>query len=393
LLQGWLPSRNARPAEAPGTWIAVVGGWHVTGFAGITSLYSRLPAPTPEQQRDGTRQWFRELNRHGVTCVHDAAGAGQTWSEAYAPVERLHAGGEMTVRVRWWMQPHVAGQELETVQRFTAEVPRAEGDDWLRPLGIGELPLQGIMDGDGVATPPREFTAEAMTDCASSCASSRKVVGGCTCTPLEIPHWSSFSQRVRSSFRAMTAPSGDGISTTARRRATRTCGASRQSAVASRCRTERCSGIRRCSLRAKTAVRCPPLRTALELGLPLGGGTDATRAASYDPFTSRWWMVTGRTVSGAPQRAREQRLTPLEALRAYTAGSAWFAFDEHRLGAIEAGKLADLVVLSDDLTALSDDRIRAVRPVLTIVGGRPVYLDDNLAGIDEAMQLARPEAG
>jgi predicted amidohydrolase YtcJ len=129
----------------------------------------------------------------------------------------------------------------------------------------------------------------------------------------------------------------------------------------------------------QVARRAPPIVTELNLGVPLGGGTDATRTATYSPFTSLWWMVTGRTLGGVQIRGPEESPSREQALRIYTLGSAWFSFDEGKLGSIEPGKLADLIVLSDDYFSVSEDQIKDLSSVLTIVGGRPVYAAGDFA--------------
>ena len=68
-----------------------------------------------------------------------------------------------------------------------------------------------------------------------------------------------------------------------------------------------------------------------------------------------------------------RRLSRLEALRLYTIGSAYLSFDDDRLGTIEKGKLADLVVLSDDPLTASDDRLRKISSVLTFQAGKIVH--------------------
>jgi predicted amidohydrolase YtcJ len=127
--------------------------------------------------------------------------------------------------------------------------------------------------------------------------------------------------------------------------------------------------------------RAPPLRSILERGIPLGAGTDATRVASPNPWVSLWWLVTGRTVDDGPVRDASQRLTRLEALDAYTRGSAWFSFEEHDRGTITPGQAADLAVLSDDYLTVDDDRIRELTADLTIVEGRPVHAVGPFAGL------------
>jgi predicted amidohydrolase YtcJ len=129
------------------------------------------------------------------------------------------------------------------------------------------------------------------------------------------------------------------------------------------------------------ARRTPPIVTELTLGVPLGGGTDATRTATYSPFVSLWWMVTGKTLGGVQIRGPEETPTREQALQIYTIGSAWFSFDEDKLGSIEPGKLADLIVLSDDYFTVPDDEIKSLSSVLTVVGGRPVYAAAEFTGL------------
>jgi predicted amidohydrolase YtcJ len=87
------------------------------------------------------------------------------------------------------------------------------------------------------------------------------------------------------------------------------------------------------------------------------------------------YMVTGRSSDGMLINAGQQ-LTRLEALRLYTAENGWFLKEERDLGTIEAGKLADLVVLTDDYfdpKLVPDAMIRSLRSVLTVVDGKVVH--------------------
>jgi len=118
----------------------------------------------------------------------------------------------------------------------------------------------------------------------------------------------------------------------------------------------------------------PPLRMLVDLGLPVGGGTDSTNAQPMNPWYSIYYMVSGKNVAGHAVNAG-QELTRLEALRVYTLGSAWFSSDDNDLGSIEVGKFADLVVLSDDYLTVPEDDIRSLRSVLTLLGGEIVYED------------------
>ena len=85
---------------------------------------------------------------------------------------------------------------------------------------------------------------------------------------------------------------------------------------------------------AKQAERTPPIRRMLEMGVPVGAGTDATRVASYNPFVALYWLVTGKTVGGTALYPESNRLERMEALRLYTVGSSWFSSDEGKKGSI-----------------------------------------------------------
>ena len=98
----------------------------------------------------------------------------------------------------------------------------------------------------------------------------------------------------------------------------------------------------------KAAERTPPLRRMLELGIPVGAGTDATRVASYNPWVSLYWLVTGKTVGGVPMYPDKNRLSREEALRLYTQGSSWFSGESGKKGVIAVGQLADFIALTDD---------------------------------------------
>jgi hypothetical protein len=126
----------------------------------------------------------------------------------------------------------------------------------------------------------------------------------------------------------------------------------------------------------QAAERTPPLRKMLQLGLPVGGGTDATRIASYNPWVSLYWMVTGKTVGGTTLYPESNRLDRTEALRTWTVGSSWFSSEDGRKGAIEPGQLADLAVLSADYFSIPEEEIKSLESVLTMVGGKVVYATD-----------------
>jgi len=124
---------------------------------------------------------------------------------------------------------------------------------------------------------------------------------------------------------------------------------------------------------AEAARRAPPVNTAKRLGVPVGAGTDAHRVASYNPFTALQWFLDGKTVGGVAVRGPEEAPSRADALRFYTMGSAWFSGDEKKRGSLEAGKFADLAVLSKDYMTVPVDQVGSIESLLTIVGGKVVY--------------------
>jgi predicted amidohydrolase YtcJ len=119
------------------------------------------------------------------------------------------------------------------------------------------------------------------------------------------------------------------------------------------------------------ANRSHPYRTLLDRGIPMAGGTDWPLAPS-DQFFYMWVAMTRTTIDGEVV-GPDQRLTREEALRFHTIWAAYSTFDEERKGSLEAGKFADLVVLSDDYLTAPLDRLRSIVPVMTMVGGQVVF--------------------
>jgi len=108
-----------------------------------------------------------------------------------------------------------------------------------------------------------------------------------------------------------------------------------------------------------------------------GSDSPGTNASRYylNPMLGIYAAVTRKTLTGEPQGGwfPEERLTVAEAIQAYTLNTAYAAYEEDIKGSIEVGKLADLVVLSDNLMTMDPDGIKDVEVVATIVGGRVVF--------------------
>ena len=119
------------------------------------------------------------------------------------------------------------------------------------------------------------------------------------------------------------------------------------------------------------AYEQPPLATIQASGIMWGFGSDGSAANQYMPFITLNYAVTGRMAGGL--KVMRQTISREDALIAYTRRNAFFVFQEDNLGAIQPGKLADLVVLDRDYLTVPADQIKDIRPVLTMTGGRIVY--------------------
>jgi predicted amidohydrolase YtcJ len=127
------------------------------------------------------------------------------------------------------------------------------------------------------------------------------------------------------------------------------------------------------------AAKGPPYRMIVDSGIRVGAGSDSAQISTLNPWLMIYYMVTGKNSSGVLINAG-QTLTRLEALRLYTAANGWFSKEEDLLGSIEVGKYGDVVVLSDnflDPRRVSDEAIKRMRSVLTIVGGKIVHDEDS----------------
>jgi predicted amidohydrolase YtcJ len=121
------------------------------------------------------------------------------------------------------------------------------------------------------------------------------------------------------------------------------------------------------------------LRTWLDAGVHTAINTDHmfgmdpdTALNPFNPFLTMYAATTRRTEGGQVLGA-DQRVTREEALRMMTVEAAYLSFDEGNRGSIEAGKLGDLVVLSDDLLTCTPEQLRSIHPEATVLGGQVVY--------------------
>ena len=119
-------------------------------------------------------------------------------------------------------------------------------------------------------------------------------------------------------------------------------------------------------------VAGPPFRTIVDHGIQVGIHGDGVHIAPLNPWPHIYFAVTGVNSFGAKVNG-DQQLTRQEALRLFTKDNSWFLRMEDKIGTIEAGKLADLVVLDRDYFAVPEVQIKQIKSLLTIVDGKIVH--------------------
>ena len=346
-----------------------------------TLLYAALaqgPKLSPEDQLNSSRHYMREMNRLGITSVIDAGGGGQNYPDDYQIINQLHQQGLMTVRVAYNLFTQRPGQELDDFEQWSKIATPGQGDDFYRLNGAGEMLVYSAADYEDFVEPrPNlpETMESSLTEVVTLLAQNRwpfrlhatydesiaRFLNVFETVNREIPfngmHWildhaETISQRNIERVKALDG----GIAIQHRM------------AYQGEYFSDRYGET--------VTANSPPIKQMLAMGVPVSGGTDGTRVASYNPWVGLYWLVSGKTVGGMPLYPEANRFDRMEALRMYTANGAWFSNEEGNKGAIAPGQLADLAVLSEDYFSIPEERIKSLESVLTLVNGKPVYATD-----------------
>ena len=361
-----------------------------------TILYATLakgPKLPPEHQMNSTRHFMRELNRLGLTSIIDAGGGFQNYPEDYAVIEELHKRGELTVRVAYNLFTQKPKQEMDDFARWIKSTAPGRGDDFYRCNGAGEMLVFSAADFEDFLEPRPDLPVSLereLKDVVAMLVSNKWPFRLHATYNESITRFLDVFEEVNREvpFRGLNW-FFDHCETISDRNLDRVKALGGGIAVQHRMAYQGEYFIERYG--ANAAKRTPPIRKMLELGIPVGAGTDATRVASYNPWVSLYWMVTGKTVGGVSMYPDGNCLTREEALRLYTQGSSWFSNEAGKKGALAPGQLADFAVLTDDYFAVAEEDIKRIESVLTVVGGKIVHATEEFAAYEPPSLPVNPE--
>ncbi len=365
-----------------------------TSLASLVSVWLRVPRLSQDEQVISTRHFMREHNRLGVTSVIDAGGGGQNFPENYAAIAKLAADRRLTLRIGYQLFAQTPGKELENYQVWSKLVSIGQGDDYYRMVGAGEYllyaagdpanfakdwvkPPAGVMEPQFAAVVKHlaalgwPFRQHATFD--STAARQLDVLEQVNReVPLKKLRWGlDHCETLTPKSLERLAALGGSVS------------------IQNRMSLDGEAFVAKYGVAA--AEDAPPIARIREMGIPLACGTDANRATSYNPWIGVHWLLTGKTLGGSKLQGEKNLLDRTEALRLFTAGGAWISSEETKKGTLEAGKLADLVVLSGDYFSMPVDEVKDLESVLTMVGGKVVYAAAPYAQLDAPPLPSLPE--
>lgn len=386
--------------EMPGTTIQRDKEGNPTGMLIATPnaiiLYSALaqgPKLDKEDQVNSTLHFMRELNRLGITSVVDAGGGFQNYPQDYEIINELNQKNKLTVRIAYNLFTQRPGHELDDFKNWTKTTKYQQGDEYYHHNGAGEMLVFSAADFEDFLQPrpdlPEQmekqlepvvkllaenkwpFRLHATYDESISRALNiyEKINKEISITNLNwfFDHAETISDQSIERVKKL----GGGI------------------AIQNRMAFQGEYFITRYG-KEKTLFT-PPINKIIDTGIPVGMGTDATRVSSYNPWLCLYWLTTGKSVGGTTLYDDSNILTREKALELYTKGSAWFSNEEDIKGSFLQGQLADFAVLSKDFFSVTDEEIKNIYAVMTVLGGEIVHACDEFSNYDLPLPPVSPD--
>jgi predicted amidohydrolase YtcJ len=351
----------ARDSDNKPTGIIDAGG------NALGRIFDKLPKPTMQQQVEGSKKFFREMNSLGITGIVDGGGVSM-YPANYQAVFKLWRDKELTVRVAYHLCAPKPGSELADLQNLTQLTPPGFGDAMLHFNGPGEILIWADWT-DGDITPDGKAKLAELLRWAASKGYTIQLHWNPDRTVhdlLDVVEDINRDFPVRDLRWAVLHLYNASEDSLKRMKALGLIWGVQDGLYFGGERLQKEVG-------AEQARMMPRIVTAMKLGLVVGAGTDAHRVSSYNPFVSLQWYLDGTTIGGTRTRGDEEAPSRRQALEMYTRNSAYMANDDDKRGTLETGKFADLAVLSADYMTAPVKEIGKIKSVLTMVGGKVVY--------------------
>lgn len=352
---------------------------------------------SPEERVNSSIQYNHELNRFGLTSVIDAAGGSQNFPADYVTSLELAKQNKLSLRISYYLFAQQKGKELQDYEKWVATTQINKNDNLIVANGYveegaGENIVASAADFENFLEPRIVLSDEMEKDLepiirllaknkwpfrlhATYGESIDRMLNVFEKVNKEIPfnglRWFfDHAETITPSELERVKKLGGGI------------------AVQFRMYYQ---GELYNKLYGAPKTQLPPIKKMLELGIPVGAGTDATRISTFNPWMSLHWLLTGKTIGGMQFWPKDQILDKFTALQLYTSGSAWFSGEEKDKGKLIKGMYADLAILSDDYFSVKPDDVRKIESVLTVVNGKIVYASAEYKALSPEIPAVIPD--
>lgn len=334
---------------------------------------------TAEERISSTIHFNRELNRFGLTSVIDAAGGGQNFPADYDTSLELAKAGQLSLRVSYFLFAQQKSRELQDYEKWVASTIVNKNDNLFltngyTAEGAGENLVASAADFENFLEPLIVLSPDMESDLEPVI---RLLVKNRWPFRLHATYGESIDRMLDVFEKVNKEIPFNGLRWLFDHAETIT--------PQQLERVKKLDGGIAVQFRmyfqgeiyekqyGPPGRQLPPIKKMLEMGIPVGMGTDATRISTFNPWMAIHWLLTGKTIGGLQFWPKNQVLDKHTALMLYTSGSAWVSGEELDKGRLIKGMYADFSILSQDYFAVPADDVRFIESVLTVVNGKIVY--------------------
>ncbi len=344
----------------------------VDGAGGVAFIAAKLPLPNPTEWRSNVLKVIADINSMGLTAWYDAGGRGMTDAH-YTPYEQLANEKKLNARVFWsTIRQPMTVAEVDVVLGEIAKQKPFQGNDYFSNIGWGETtyaPFTTSLTRNDFQVKPEELEqVRRITDAlADRGLMLNNHVEMSNAIDALLDEYEALNRRKPIKGYRWVFSHLDQVNLEELRRMQRL---GMYAGIHSRPLIQ---GQLMHKVHGEGAWDMPPFRRVQDSGIIWGLGSDATAVTTSNPFYSLYFATTGRMING--KKVNHQSITREEALIAHTRSNAYFLFQEDNLGSIQPGKYADLVVLDRDYLTIPTEKIKDIKPLATMVGGKFVFQD------------------